>query len=452
MNLNKSHLSLRHRFLWLLVATCTLAAALVALGSWWLGTRQASQTLQGRYDDLRLTLRSASYPLTGPVLQSVARFSQVQIITLNPQNQVIESSFHDLKLQNFANRKVQAWSAAPTLTSINDQDYLASAFTRDQFRETVVILFNARQVGAAKIRASILPLLTGLSTIILLSTAFTIFSGATMRRIERLQKRVAQVATGDFETQLAVDRNDEIGQLSSAVNTMTGQLRDLWGTVNRQQGEKLLHQIASGIAHEMRNGITGARMAIELHQQKCNLTEDESTQVAITQLEAVESYVQRLVSSAAPPSEREQTAEVSVCLQDVKSSLSAMAEHRNVSVSWNFELPTPDMRIADGASFTAAISNLVINALQVATEVKVQATATDSQIEVRVLDNGPGIEDSICDHIFDPFVTSKPEGLGLGLPLAQRVADRHGGEVGWKRCGDQTEFYFRAECIQEAAE
>src|ERR1700741_1633028 len=90
----------------------------------------------------------------------------------------------------------------------------------------------------------------------------------------------------------------------------------------------------------------------------------------------------------------------------------------------------------DARNFESAIYNLLLNACQAATrsthapQVKVHLTEVDEQIYVTISDNGPGIPASVRKTLFDPFVTAgKPNGTGLGLALARRVAEEHGGSV-----------------------
>ena len=90
----------------------------------------------------------------------------------------------------------------------------------------------------------------------------------------------------------------------------------------------------------------------------------------------------------------------------------------------------------DARNFESAIYNLLLNACQAATrsthvpEVKVQVTEVDERIYVTISDNGPGIPASVRRTLFDPFVTAgKSEGTGLGLTLALRIAEEHGGNV-----------------------
>ena len=75
-------------------------------------------------------------------------------------------------------------------------------------------------------------------------------------------------------------------------------------------------------------------------------------------------------------------------------------------------------------------------------EVKVHLTEVDERIYVTVLDNGPGIPASVQGTLFDPFVTAgKPNGTGLGLTVARRIAEEHGGSVCLEQSGrDWTAF------------
>src|SRR6202012_414182 len=90
----------------------------------------------------------------------------------------------------------------------------------------------------------------------------------------------------------------------------------------------------------------------------------------------------------------------------------------------------------DPRNLESAVYNLLLNACQAAArsthlpEVKVHLTEIDERIYLTILDNGPGIPVSVRRTLFDPFVTAgKPNGTGLGLTLARRIAEEHGGSV-----------------------
>jgi signal transduction histidine kinase len=125
---------------------------------------------------------------------------------------------------------------------------------------------------------------------------------------------------------------------------------------------------------------------------------------------------------------------VSLVVENAIAAVKFHPDGRNVSITTgNFPPAEADI---DARSLESAIYNLLLNACQAATrsthlpEVKVHLTAVDERICVTILDNGPGIPASVRTTLFDPFVTAgKPNGTGLGLTLARRIAEEHGGNV-----------------------
>ena len=125
---------------------------------------------------------------------------------------------------------------------------------------------------------------------------------------------------------------------------------------------------------------------------------------------------------------------VSLVLEKAIAAVKSHPDGRNVSISVG-KGPPVEAEI-DARNLESAMYNLLLNACQAATrstqmpEVEVHLTEVDEQIYVTILDNGPGIPASIRRTLFDPFVTAgKPTGTGLGLTLARRIAEEHGGSV-----------------------
>jgi signal transduction histidine kinase len=125
---------------------------------------------------------------------------------------------------------------------------------------------------------------------------------------------------------------------------------------------------------------------------------------------------------------------VSLILEKAIAAVKLHPDGRNASISVGKVAPV-EAHI-DARNVESAIYNLLLNACQAAThsthvpEVKVHITEVDEQICVTISDNGPGIPASVRRTLFDPFVTAgKPNGTGLGLTLARRIAEEHGGSV-----------------------
>ena len=127
----------------------------------------------------------------------------------------------------------------------------------------VVVLFDQDEIQAASRRAAMLPLITGFSTVAAVTLLMFVLSSRLISRIGTLQNQVEQISQGDFQSRLRSDDQDELGRLAKSINQMASQLQQLWLQVNRQQSAKLLHQIAGGMAHQLRNTLTGARMAMD---------------------------------------------------------------------------------------------------------------------------------------------------------------------------------------------
>ena len=225
------------------------------------------------------------------------------------------------------------------------EEYIALAFERVGFdsssspKRIVIVLFDKDRIDIFSRRAAMLPLVTGLSTIVLLST-LTIFSaGRLASRLSMLQRSVERVADGDFESTVADESIDELGLLGRAVDRMSAQLRKLWLEVNRQQGEKLLHQISAGMAHQLRNTLTGARLALELDQQNRSESAGDEVTVALRELETAEDYVRRLLLvGAGEQQQRDQPALIVHCLKDIRSSQAVIAKHLHVDLSWQWDI------------------------------------------------------------------------------------------------------------------
>ena len=268
-------------------------------------------------------------------------------------------------------------------------------------------------------------------------------SAGFIRRLQQLEQQVQRVAEGDFESALMDESKDEIGRLGTSINSMASQLQQLWRHVNREQGAKLLHQIAAGMAHQLRNTLTGARMAMELHRQNCQAERTDEVSVAIRQLEVAEDYVNRLLSLGATPQQADHPQSIRDCLVDVRSTHESIAKHLNVYLDWSFGTLSNDDYVKDGPSYSAAVSNLVLNAMQSGDHVKVCAKTNEKHdCVLAVIDNGPGVDATVSEDLFEPFVTSKPEGMGLGLSLVHRTAEYLGGTVDWRRETEVTVYEF----------
>lgn len=434
--------SLRIRLLLPLLATCIVAAILVAILSAWLGARWARQNVEQRFAVIDQTLRKSSFPLTPTVLELLADLTETELVTLNTDGRVSEAT---LPIESAPNL-----NSHDSTIKVGGKSYSANVLHRispsssEKSETRLLVLFDQAQIHLAGRRAALWPLITGLSTIILLGTLSAFLSDRLVNRLRRLQHRVESVASGNFDSRNSDIVPDEVGRLSSAVDSMASQLKTLWQTVERQQSEKLLHQIAGGMAHQLRNSLTGARMALELHNRHQQRPSEE-VKVALHELEQAEDYIRRLLLVGRGPQAKDQPSSMAECLHCVQSSFGPIAAHRKATLRWQIASSIDALCVKDGPTLVAALTNLILNGLQAGSDVLVTAATIDeNMIQLTVSDNGSGVPEEIATSIFEPFVSSKPEGMGLGLPLVKRAAEHLEGSVDWKRQAGRTEFRFVA--------
>jgi signal transduction histidine kinase len=196
-------------------------------------------------------------------------------------------------------------------------------------------------------------------------------------------------------------------------------------------------RMACSISHDMRHSLTAVYANAELlerHDRCASARADlllEIQEAVLVMTERLDLLLQFGSGGRNNPliSER-----VSLVVEKAIAAVKLHPDGRNVSVRVA-EFP-PAKAVMDVRNLESAIYNLLLNACQAATnstrvpEVEVHLAEVDEQICVTISDNGPGIPTSVRRTLFDPFVTAgKPNGTGLGLTLARRTAEEHGGSV-----------------------
>jgi signal transduction histidine kinase len=196
-------------------------------------------------------------------------------------------------------------------------------------------------------------------------------------------------------------------------------------------------RMACSISHDMRHSLSAIYANaefLERHDRSANARAElllEIQEAVLAMTERIDSLLEFSSSGRNNPLVHEC---VSLVVDKAVAAVKIHPDARNVSVTVG-KFPPAEADI-DARSLESAIYNLLLNACQAAThstrepEVNVHLTEIDEWIYVTILDNGPGIAASVRRTLFDPFVTAgKPNGTGLGLTLARRIAEEHGGSV-----------------------
>jgi two-component system, LuxR family, sensor kinase FixL len=219
----------------------------------------------------------------------------------------------------------------------------------------------------------------------------------------------------------------------------------------------LVSGMASALAHEINQPMTAARALGRsaqhlLRSPGSNLSRaDNNLSVMLTHIDHAGDILRRMRSFIRRGHPHVSTINTRDLLEDAMTLAQAEASARGVRVDLDVSADLPDLH-GDRVQLEQVLLNLVHNAVEaIATagqshgyvHVMARHCAAPPRIEIGVLDNGPGIGDEVAARLFDPLMTTKQDGLGLGLSICASIMEAHGGRV-WLHSGKPgaTEFRF----------
>lgn len=193
-----------------------------------------------------------------------------------------------------------------------------------------------------------------------------------------------------------------------------------------------LGKLSAGIAHEVRNPLTGISLLLDdLHDRAPHDPESQAMmRKALQEIERVERLVSALLNFASPPKAQFREGELNRVVQDTILLLRRLCEQQGVELSL---APGEVPRFSfDIEKIKQAVLNLVKNALEATPRggrIGIATHAEGGTATITVADNGPGIAAEDLPLIFEPFFTRKGAGTGLGLSITQRIVEEHHGKI-----------------------
>lgn len=154
--------------------------------------------------------------------------------------------------------------------------------------------------------------------------------------------------------------------------------------------------------------------------------------MALRQMTITESHLERFLTAGQPTVPRRGPCDLRQVAAEVLSLVNPSAEHRHVALRLECPREVDCQLWADADQLRELLLNLVINAVEAAGAdgwARVELAGGDTALTIRVVDGGPGPERRLAERLFEPFATGKPEGIGLGLTVAKKIAESHGGTI-----------------------
>lgn len=427
------YVSLRFRLLFPILLLL-IADAVVTGWAAWDAAGRAEQQID---DQLRAVVRQLTepptYPLTPPVMQKMKELSGAEFV-LTRRNGEAESTF-DPPVPGFQPAVEVTIRGRPhrvTWLTLPDGHPNAGAVLSVCYPESL------RQTAVWSVVRP--PLVLG-GAVAVTAALIAALGSRVVNRIRQVQRHTRAIAGGVYEPAAVPRADDELRDLTVSVNELCAKLSEYEHVLKQTERLRVLGQFSGGLAHQLRNAATGAKLAVQLYRSEHVAAGGESLDVALRQLARIESTLQQFLSLGRPAAPVFEPYDLFELLSSVVELHRPQARHAKIEIVWH---PAGVWRsMGDPLQLGHLFGNLLGNALDAAGpggRVEVVCKQEADRAVVDVIDSGPGPPADIADRLFAAFVTGKEQGVGLGLAVAKQSADAHAAQIDWSRRGNATVF------------
>jgi signal transduction histidine kinase len=268
--------------------------------------------------------------------------------------------------------------------------------------------------------------------------------GSTLAVAMRLRRQVKATTEGIKRLEKDLDfrfprLGGEFGEIADAVNRMSQQRKQLELELRRHEQLAVLGRLVAGVAHEVRNPLNNLQLTLQLLQRNETVPAmAEKYGQLLQEVGRMEQIVQQLLSLVRRDSEERISQPLSPVLYDSIAAVSPQSKQKDVQVA--FTLANGDKPVAfNRPQLQQVFVNLIRNAVEAAPErssVSVNLSHDQTSARVSIADAGPGVSAQDKPQLFQPFFTTKPQGIGLGLAISREIVEAHSGKILFE-CGPE---------------
>ena len=306
-------------------------------------------------------------------------------------------------------------------------------------------------------------ILFALVGLVLVSAVLSVLVVIMVKRpINKLIGTMTEVEQGNFDVKVDIKNKDELGQLGNSFNSMIARLERTNMELLRhhemqlQQAEKMatIGELASGIAHEIKNPLAGIGAAIQVLADEFDLrnTHSEVVDEIMLQLDRLNKNTRDLLSFARPAEPRFLSGDLNEVVSKAVFFVRKQAEKQKIGIKEELEKQIPKIFL-DPEQMQQVFLNIMLNAVQatpeggnltISTQKKPEIVpviigapgvrgskdnVSRERIEISFSDTGKGITEEHLKKIFNPFFSTKHRGTGLGLAISRNIVEKHGGHI-----------------------
>ncbi len=232
---------------------------------------------------------------------------------------------------------------------------------------------------------------------------------------------------------LPVQGPAELASLATSFNAMTARLAEARQALQRAEREAAWRDVARRLAHEIKNPLTPMTLSLHRLQRRASLVPEHERTAVMDSLQAMLQEIDHLTQLAESFSQYARLPDPRhdpLDLSELARAAVALHEPENVRMSIAANVPLPVH--GDRLLLSRALHNLIVNAIEASpagATVEVLTGRDDGQAWVEVRDRGAGLDAKLAARLFEPYVSTKNRGSGLGLSLVRDIARQHKGDV-----------------------
>ncbi len=285
----------------------------------------------------------------------------------------------------------------------------------------------------------------GVALLVLLIIAWWLLGREAVAPLQRLVAIMRRAEAGDLAVRADEGRPDELGVAARGFDATLAALRRSQLELEAFYRDRMVRadrfaavgEMASGLAHEIKNPLAGLSGALELLAEDVAPSAEQSELVSDMrhQVARLAHTMESLLSYARPPKPRLRSTDLNATLERVLFLIRQQTRGGAVEVQQQLDPAVPAVQ-ADPSQLEQVFLNICLNACQAMNgaggALTVRSRAADGRVTVEVEDTGPGIPERLRANIFKPFFTTKREGNGLGLAISARIVAEHGGHIAYR--------------------
>lgn len=262
--------------------------------------------------------------------------------------------------------------------------------------------------------------------------------------ITQLASLTKEIAHGKLDLTIETSYGaSELRQLADSFNKMLEGLKKYEENLVKTEKLATMGQMALGIAHEIRNPLTSMKMTLQMLLNEAR-EEKESFEVLLREIERLELAVSELFSATHSSKLKLENVNINKVSDEILELMARQLEHLSINVEKHYN-DLPQVKV-DKNKFKRAIMNLILNGAQAMPSggkltISTQKINETNIVRISIKDEGKGIPIELREKVFEPFVSTKEGGVGLGLSVTRKIIEEHNGKIDFETGDSGTTFW-----------